>query len=63
MNEQPDASSVMKQPDARHGHTHGVVVAGSDNLLVAVATAWLNHPLHAVLRSHIDAVAEREEGV
>ena len=50
-------------PHAGEHHRDAVFVGGGNHFIVAHGTARLDHGLDAELRSDIEPVAEREEGV
>ena len=55
--------SVAEMPHAGEHHRDAVLVGRGDDLLVAHAAAGLDHRGGAGVGDHVEAVAEREEGV
>lgn len=54
---------MVEEARSDEGHSHVVLVAGSDNTVVTYATAGLGYIFHAALFGTLDIVAEGEEGV
>jgi hypothetical protein len=55
--------SMAEVPHAGEHHRHAALVGGGDDLLVAHRAAGLDHAGRACVDHHVQAVAEREEGV
>ena len=54
---------VVEQTDSGEGHGDAILVAGSDNMVVAYAATGLGHIFHATLVSALNVVAKGEEGI
>src|SRR5437016_5630006 len=54
---------MAEMPRAGEHHRHAVLVRGGDDFRVPLRAAGLDHGADAVVRGHIHAVAEWEEGI
>ena len=54
---------MVEEPNLGEGHGHSILIGGSDDLLVPVASPGLYHILHTMPRGLIQVVSEREESI